>query len=402
LVAGRTAYEFFGTVLAGDFAGAVAWDSGLSDGYCGVADFDGDAAPEVVLVEGGDIHVLDGQTGAPLASLSIPGGGAGGAPNIADFNGDGTPDIGTAGGSSYVVMRFDGVDTLEILWSAPTEDDSSSRTGSSVFDFDGDGKTEVVYNDEEYLRIYPGVEPDCASSGPQCDGIMTDAELLFRDLSSSRTRTEYPVIADANGDFKAEIVIATNNEASFLDDDLVGDAGIEVWRDQLDNWMATRPVWNQHSYHITNVGTRGEIAEMEAPNWSTPAGAPYNSYRRNTQGEQEFCAPDLVPRDLTADLDACPELSLSAWVVNLGCLGVGPGVDVAFYEQTLGLLGVVQTQGALVPGASELVTLQLPLTGSNYEVYVVVDDDGTGTGALNECREENNASEPAEFCIGVG
>jgi len=406
LIGGKTAYRFTGTVAAGTFVGAQMWDSTEGDGYCGIADFDDDQSPEVVLVEEGNIHVLDGIGGATMASIAIPGGGKGGAPNIADFDGDGRPDIGTAGGSNYVVVTFDGVSTLQILWQAATEDDSSSRTGSSVFDFDGDGHSEVVYNDEEYLRIYPGLEPDCTilPVGPGCDGLMTDAEIVFRDLNSSRTRTEYPVIADVDGDFKAEIVFATNNEAGFLDPELVADAGIEVWADRLDNWMPTRPVWNQHTYHITNVGVSGAIPIDEEPNWASPAARPFNSYRRNTQGEIDFCAPDLVPKELQADFMACPDLELSVWVVNQGCLGVGPGVNVAFYEQTFGLLGVVQTQGALVGGAAEKVSLSIPalIDSGTYEIWAVVDDDGAGDGALNECDEDNNAHPPVEICNMVG
>ncbi len=407
LVAGDTAYTFTGTVAAGDLAGAPMWNAGLSgDGFCGVADFTGDGDPEVALVASGTIYVLAGDTGAVLAQVAIPGGGNGGAPNIADFDGDGVPDIGTAGANRYVVVGYDGDDTLEIRWQAETEDDSSNRTGSSVFDFDGDGRSEVVYNDEEYLRIYPGVEPDCgmAVPGPNCDGTMSDAELVFRDLSSSRTDTEYPVVADVDGDFKAELVIVTNNEASHLDPDLVADAGIEVWDDTLDNWVATRPVWNQHSYHLTNVGTVGEIPVSEDPSWATPAGAPYNGYRRNAQGDlATLCAPDLVPYGLEAEEVACPDLDLSVFVLNQGCLGVGPGVNVAFYEQTLGLLGVVQTTAALPAGGSEKVTLDVDLEPTTaYSVTVVVDDDGTGTGTLNECREDNNMSEPLEACGAIG
>ena len=77
---------------------------------------------------------------------------------------------------------------------------------------------------------------------------MTDAEVLFRDKNGSRTRTEYPVIADVDGDFKAEIIFPTNNDGGSG----VLDSGLEVWGDSLDNWVSTRPVWNQHSYHITN------------------------------------------------------------------------------------------------------------------------------------------------------
>ena len=400
VVGGRTAYTFTGTVAGGDFTGQILWDTNYTDGYCGVADMDTDGDPDVVLVSAGAVQVLEGATGAQMATLAIPGGGHGGAPNIADFDGDGAPEIGTAGGSNYVVIDFTPPATLAVLWQAPTEDDSSSRTGSSVFDFDGDGRAEVVYGDEEYLRIYPGVEPDCDLNppGPACDGIMTDAEVLFRDLNSSRTRSEYPVIADVDGDFKAELVFATNNEAGFLDPNLLGDAGIEVWEDALDNWMPTRPIWNQHTYHVENVADDGTIPATEGPNWTT-----HNSYRRNTQGEVENCAPDLVPFDLQSDGAACPDLNLSVWVKNQGCLGVGPGVQVSFYEQTAGLLGTATTQGPIVPGGAEKLSISVPAPGPGpFSVWVVVDDDGMGGGAFNECVEDNNAHDPLEACKPVG
>lgn len=403
VIAGRTAYTFTGTVAGGDFAGEPMWtaDSG-GDGFCGVADFDADGAPEVVLVASSTIYILDASDGSIIAQRAIPGGGNGGAPNIADFDGDGVPDIGTAGATRYVVVGYDGSATLELFWQAETEDDSSNRTGSSVFDFDGDGRNEVVYNDEEYLRIYPGVEPDCLLDppGPGCDGVMTDDEILFRDLSSSRTDTEYPVIADVDGDFKAELIIVTNNEASHLSPELVADAGIEVWGDRLDNWVATRPIWNQHSYHITNVGLVGEIPMVEDPSWAPGL----NSYRRNAQGDQSvLCAPDLIPYGLETERLACPSLELEAFVLNQGCLGVGPGVQVAFYEATLGLLGVVETTMPLPAGGSEKVALDVDLAvGGNYSITVSVDDDGTGVGALNECVEDNNVSEPLEACNQVG
>ncbi len=399
LVGGNTAYAFDGTVRGATFSGQERWTSTAPDGYCGVADLTGDGAPEVVLVSTGIVYVLQGQTGAVLAQLAIPGGGQGGAPNIADFDGDGRPDIGTAGAVNYVAMRFNGADALELIWRAPTEDDSSSRTGSSVFDFDGDGRAEVIYNDEEFVRIYPGVEPACLETPPgaDCDGIMTDAEILFLDLNSSRTRTEYPVIADVNGDFKAEIVFPTSNEATFLDPLLVGDAGIEVWRDRLDNWVPTRPVWNQHSYHITNVGTLGEIPASEPANWSTPADRPFNSYRVNTQGTREdFCAPDLVLKDLVQLVDQCPDLALQVTVVNQGCLGVGPGVVVVFVDEFGTTLGLAVTKGAIAPGTGEVVTsASTSLSGQfSVDVEAIVDDPSFSEGQLNECEEGNNRIGP--------
>ena len=43
-------------------------------------------------------------------------------------------------------------------------------------------------------------------------------------------------------------MFSTNNDSGFK-----LDAGIEVWGEIRDNWVSTRPVWNQHSYHITNI-----------------------------------------------------------------------------------------------------------------------------------------------------
>lgn len=398
LIAGATVHQFTGTVGV-DFVGSERFAGTPADGYCGIADFGNDGTPEIVTVVNNDINVFNGQTGALLASIAISGSGAGGAPNIADFDGDGVPDIGTAGGTRYVVVQFDGVDTMTQLWESVTVDGSSNRTGSSVFDFDGDGSSEVIYGDEQFLRIYPGVEPGCPAQ-PSCDGTMDATEVLFSDINSSRTRTEYPLVVDVDGDFKAEIVLSTNNESS---QGSTGDAGIEVFEDRLDNWVATLAVWNQHTYHVTNVLVDGSIPLTEDPNWSTPAAAPYNSYRRNTQGELlAQCAPDLVPSDLEVDLLLCPDLDMSARVVNQGCLGVGPGVNVAFYDAG-SLIGVVQTEVAIPAGGSTTVTLQADNPGDPpFDITVSVDDDGTGMGAFNECDEDNNETEPDDFCNPVG
>ena len=404
LIAGRTAYKTTGTVAGNNFAGQLYWNSNVAtDGFCGVADFNKDGKPEVVLVTQGTVRVLNGQTGQAIATANIPQAGTGGPPNIADFNGDGVRDIGVAGSARYSVLLFNSNNnTLSTLWTAVTEDDSSQVTGSSVFDFDGDGRAEVVYNDEAYIRIYPGVEPDCELNppGPGCNKNMTDAEVLFRDRNSSRTRTEYPVIADVNGDFKADIVFSTNNDSMAS---LVTDAGIEVFKDSLDNWVATRPVWNQHTYHITNTGIRGEIPQVEADNWLTPMDSPYNNYRNNAQGAADFCAPDLVPYDLDFDAAVCADqLDLSVWIANQGCLGVGPGVNVAFYEQNAGLLGVVATKGPLVAGAAEQVKLSVPGTFDSVTVWAVADDNGMGKGILNECAEDNNSSPMDKICVPPG
>ena len=54
--------------------------------------------------------------------------------------------------SRYIVIETNGT----IKWQAVIQDNSSNVTGSSVFDFEGDGSAEVVYADELKLRVYRG------------------------------------------------------------------------------------------------------------------------------------------------------------------------------------------------------------------------------------------------------
>jgi hypothetical protein len=92
---------------------------------------------------------------------------------------------------------------------------------------------------------------------------------------------------------------------------------------------------------------------------------------------------------------------MSVWVANLGCLGVGAGVKVSFYEQNAGFLGTVETQGPLVPGAAEQVKLVVPFDQPAATIYATVDDDGM-MGDLNECKEDNNSTELLLVCVQPG
>lgn len=245
VVAGRTAYRTNGTVL---------WDTGTSDGFNAIGNFDNDRFPEVVLVTQGTVRLLEHDGSVKWGPIAIPGGGRGGAPTVADFDNDGRPEIGVAGRSRYVTFDTDG----SILWQTETQDGSSHVTGSSVFDFDGDGTAEVVYGDEEFVRIYRGV----------------DGETLYSFERSSPTSHELPVVADVDGDGQTEVVFGASFDSRFPTDGLV--SGLAVIGST--GWVPTRPVWNQHSYHITNINDDGSIPVVEPNSWEI-----YNNYRRNLQ-----------------------------------------------------------------------------------------------------------------------
>ncbi len=377
IVAGRRAYRANGDPM---------WTAPTDDGYPAIAQFDADPQPEVVLVANGRVYVLDGLTGAiEHGPIALPGGGRGGPPTVADFDGDGAPEIGVAGAGSYSV--YDPTAPTGVLWSRTTQDVSSNATGSSVFDFEGDGAAEVVYGDECAMRVYRG----------------SDGMVLLEIDSTSATIHEYPLVADVDADGNSEIVIVANDRSPALVTQCRGvdptwsgaRRGVFVYGDTRDQWVGTRRIWNQHAYHVTNVAADGTVPTTEADNWSTPG---LNNYRQNAQGEGVYNAPDLVVLALEVLLDGCPDsATLRARIGNEGNLGVPAGVPVSFYAGTPAmrgaLLGTVSTTVPLLPGATTVVELPgAPLSGAApYAFVAVVDDDGPGAGIVVECDEDDNA-----------
>src|SRR5678815_1864953 len=84
--------------------------------------------------------------------------------------------------------------TPYVRWAQPSQDASSKQTGSSIFDFDGDGRAEVVYADECFLRVYEGAT----------------GRVLYSAYRTSGTWYENPTVADVDRDDNTEIVVNSN------------------------------------------------------------------------------------------------------------------------------------------------------------------------------------------------
>ena len=365
-----------------------------TEGFCAIADIWGadpneppsnlnplDGQAEVIIIVNGDLVILDGSTGTMLYRQRY---GAtsdrGGAPNVGDFDGDGFPEVGAAFSSGYVMMDLQATTEACPAWDSPTpdeeangvfgrperspggacerdadcatgalckeqqcicghqgwqrstEDNSSKVTGSTLFDFNGDGALEVIYNDECFFRIYDG------STG----------RTLFRQPSESRTRIEHPVVADVDADGNAEIVFTTSTESGFCSvrnqTNLFGETyaslynpGLEVWGDPRDLWVSARKIWSQHAYHVTHITESGQVPESEPRGWRTLRGRQYNSYR--AQPLAFGIAPDLKVERLRASLnrgrcgasesDQSAPLNISVTIENDGEVQVAAGLEVA-------------------------------------------------------------------------
>jgi len=417
--------ELSNGLMALNHDGTPLWGGGLS-GNLAVADLDLDGLPEIVNIGGGQVRVQDGATGAVLigpggtwvdGTFALPGGGTGGPPTVADFDGDGLPEIATAGRGAYVVYDPDcfatpprtGGDACAatdfLRWQAPTQDISSSVTGSSVFDFQGDGVAEVVYNDECFLHVYDGR-----------DG----TELLMNPIpNSSRTGYEYPIVVDVDLDGNSEIVVGANRDQAVGRDNCpaaystafgvpiadlpaafaTGTSGVYSYGDMFDRWVGTRPIWNQYSYHVSNVQASGAVPATEPNNWSTPG---LNNYRQNVQGRGVFNAPDLEVTLEAVGMCASRSIALSAVVRNVGSRGVAAGVQVAFVRTDVTpevAIATSMTTLPLLPGQRERVTVNFADAPTDTDLTFEVRVDGSDVAT--ECEEDDNSATAAERCPGL-
>lgn len=265
IVAGRTVYRADGTRY---------WQSRLANGPTMVLDVDGDGLPEVILRDRPDrLHVLNGQTGAVKAgplTWPMPTDSEGNQEGIcsasmaaADLDGDGRPDIIVPSGDKLLAIKVNG-SSLVKMWEAPILDygGQCGASGAAAFDFEGDGKYEVVYHDTQGMFVYRG----------------TNGQRIYQSPRNSSTLFETPVIADVNNDGHANLVMT--NENGILG--IGGHAGIKVLSNVGNNWPGTRRIWNQHTYHISDVNENGTIPRVEMPHYKSS-----NSWR----AQQPLCTP---------------------------------------------------------------------------------------------------------------
>lgn len=390
-------------VLSGTCAGGAGQYCG--EGFPAIANFAGygdlmglkkdDPHPQIVVVSHGYMRIHDWTGGLlvgpqPLpADLNCGDANQGGAPTIADFDGDGLPEVGIAGQGGYLVWK----PGKGFIWRTKTRD-CSSNTGSSVFDFEGKGEAKVVYGDECYMRIFDGAT----------------GKTLIQEKNLSCTAYEMPIVADTDGTGRAKIVIPSNALCDAPCDWLPGGHtydsrvfGLKVLASPSDKWVNTRSVWNEHSYHVTNVNLDGTLPFPELNSWDKGQS---NSYRQNVQGLGVFSAPDLTACEVKADLTDCHKGKATATVTvyNGGALVVKAGVDVKVYaEGAAGVKLVAQskTSKALQPGDSEKITVDwaAPSPSAPVKLRAVLDE----AGLVGDCHPENNVVESETLsCPSIG
>lgn len=174
----------------------------------------------------------------------------------------------------------------KLVWSVPNDDSSSGKIGVSAYDFDGDGIDEVVVQDQTRVRVLDG------RSG-----------LVLNEIANSTgTLWESPVVADLAGDDNAELIVVAND----YDSRYSINHGVFVYKSADSNkpWKNATRIWNQHSFHQSNITQDGAIPATYEPSWLT-----HNSYRSSTLVSKEkvssgiFGYPTGNPTEVELDDD---------------------------------------------------------------------------------------------------
>jgi len=254
VVIGANAYHHDGSVLY--------TNPGIEHGFAQVANLDADPEPEIMINGYAGLTLLE-HTGAVKYQNLQPGGGQSWfrPGTIHDFDGDGVSEVATSASNSYVMFEGDGT----VNWIAQVQDGSGWAAGTA-FDFDGNGVAEAMYADETNLYVFDGM-----------------GKPLLSVPRSAKTLAEYPVVADVDNDGSAEIVVVS--DSGFANNQTA--PTVQVIRDIEDRWIQPRRIWNQHTYHVTNVREDGKIPQFEKPWWKS-----LNTFRTNSQIEGgEVCIP---------------------------------------------------------------------------------------------------------------
>lgn len=314
--------------------------------------------------------------------------------NLADIDGDTLMNAVYVSGK-YLYALKEGATALEVLWRENVTEETSGYTGCTMFDFNADGKSEIVYRDEDYIYIFT----------TQPDGTVVKSPPV---RCASRTSNEYPIVADMDGDGSTEICVAcaTNETIVGKNHSLYDGAEVRVYESANDPWVPARRVWNQHGYFVANVNDDLTIPETQqlhhvvyAKNAQCRKGGssrPLNSFLNqspflNSFGCPSFAAPNLAPIKYNATdtflitRPVCPatKFTVSFRFENRGDIGVSGNVPISFYDGDPRAGGeLINTMffpvADLLPGSAVNVdNIEIDGPGPRFHLYIVINDDGT-------------------------
>jgi large repetitive protein len=321
-----------------------------------------------------DVQNNNLQTYRDLASDYGPNGWVNGTGrvNIADLDGDGNLNVSYVSGKYLYALDHN----LQLLWRKIINEETSGYTGCTLFDFNGDGKSEIVYRDEQWIYIIDG----------------TTGDAFNQQRCISRTNREYPIVADVDADGSTELCVTCgfDDVASWTNFNNLGYsrfAHVRVYKSASEPWVPARRLWNQHGYFVVNVNDDLTIPRKVQKHhlvFSTGSctqgpNRPLNKFLNqapflDTQGCPTYSTPDLAFANTpSASTPTCPDLdfTVSFDITNLGDVSLSGNVPITFYSSN-----------PLRTGAIKLNTITVSLSNLRpNEIFQVINATVNGNGS---------------------
>jgi len=306
--------------------------------------------------------------------------------NIADLDGDGKLNASFVSGRFLYALDED----FNLFWRVVINEETSGHTGCTLFDFNGDGKSEIVYRDEQFLYIING----------------TNGSIYNQQACISRTNREYPIVADVDADGPTELCVACGfNDAdalkSFNDLTFSQFSHVRVFKSASEPWVPARRVWNQHGYFNVNINDDLTIPVKQQKHHlifssgsCTPGpNRPLNSFLNqspylDSRGCPTYASPDLahVANSITVSPPTCPDkkFKVSFSFTNIGDVELNGNLPITFYNGNPNQAGAIKLNTIQIKlsnfksnGVFNVVDAEVNGPGSPFTLYVVLNDNGS-------------------------
>ena len=222
---------------------------------------------------------------------------------------------------------------------------TSGVTGTAVFDFDGDGASEIIYRDQVNLYIVRGETGEVGGYN--------------FDKCSSQTHAEYPIVADVDGDGETEIILTCSDFANqkYQGSNSGGSRNLQghirTYKAAAGQfWVPARRIWNQFAYFNVNVNDNMTIPRYQQPHHlnfsqicSDPNAASKFSLNKflNQSPRITFCGDlafpasklDFADDGVKIKAPVCPDdvFEVTLTFENNGDYDVNQSIPFAFYSQ---------------------------------------------------------------------
>lgn len=207
-------------------------NSFLQDNFAVATDFDSDGDLDVLTALNNEVILWEGENTQILNRIMLTNTIVS-IPTICNLDDDPELEFVLTTDNNFFINpgRIYAIDNdFSVLWSLEIGEHSQSSPIS--FDFNFDGKCEIIQRTDEFLNIFKG----------------DNGDVLFKYPCISGTSNEHPIIADIDSDEHAELIVGCG-----LNVDLAYDGKLFAFEGDTQEWPNTRKVWNQPSFSNTQV-----------------------------------------------------------------------------------------------------------------------------------------------------